>query len=137
MIRFPTDGSTVPIGLVNFHEMPDPLTSCPNYRSPVGLPITLQLGSGYRGHMTSFSLQGPNGAVETCGFDWTNYQNSDPAIRAWARKGMKFFGGIILIPKSPLADGHYTVNISTDRENATWSFDVANPRPTSTPSHNE
>ena len=127
--RFPTDGSTVPIGIVHSLEIPDPLASCPGYRLPVGLPITLQLGSGYRGNMSSFSVQGPAGALETCGFDWNSYQNSDGATQEHARDTLKRFGGIILIPRKALADGRYTVSVVTTRESFTWTFTVANQPP--------
>ena len=76
LIRFPTDGSTVPVGQVRNFEIPNPLSSCPGYILPVGLPITVQLGSGYRGRMLSYSVRGPAGAVETCGFDWDELSES-------------------------------------------------------------
>lgn len=126
LIRFPTDGSTVPIGQVNNFEIPNPLSSCPGYSLPVGLPITLQLGSGYRGKMLSYSLRGPAGAVETCGFDWMSYQNSDGPTEEVARKLLRAFGAIILIPRKPLSGGRYTVAVSTGRQNFEWSFTIAN-----------
>jgi hypothetical protein len=126
LIRFPTDGSTVPVGQVNSFEMPDPLASCAGYSLPVGLPITVQLGSGYRGRMLSYSVRGPAGAVETCGFDWTSYQNPDAATQELARKLLRAFGAIILIPRQPLADGRYAVAVSTGRQNFEWSFTVSN-----------
>jgi hypothetical protein len=126
LIRFPTDGSTVPIGEVHNTEIPNPLSSCAGYRLPMGLPITIQLGSGYRGRMLSYSLRGPAGAVETCGFDWTSYQSPEPQTQEHARKLLQAFGAIILIPRRALANGHYTVAISTGRQNFEWSFNVAN-----------
>ncbi len=137
LIRFPTDGSTVPIGIVHDLEIPDPLMSCPGYVLPVGLPITLQLGSGYRGNMRSFSVQGPAGALETCGFDWNSYQNPDEATQEHARDLLKSFGGIILIPRKALADGRYTVAVVTTRQNFSWTFTVANQPPPSMPADTE
>lgn len=126
LIRFPTDGSTVPVGQVRNFEIPNPLSSCPGYTLPVGLPITAQLGSGYRGRMLSYSMRGPAGEVETCGFDWTSYRNRDGATEEVARKILSMFGAIILIPRQPLANGRYTVAVSTGRQNFEWSFMVAN-----------
>jgi hypothetical protein len=125
LIRFPTDGSTVPVGQVHSFEMPDPLASCAGFTLPVGLPITVQLGSGYRGRMMSYSVRGPAGTVETCGFDWTTYQNPDAATQEHARKLLRAFGAIILIPRQPLASGRYTVTVSTGRQNFEWSFTVS------------
>jgi len=127
MVRFPTDGSTVPLGAVTMMEVPDPLSSCPGYTLPTGLPITIQLGSGYRGKLASYSLQGPSGPLEICGFDWNTYQNPVAATQEHARKLLRMFGGMILIPRAPLANGHYSVNVNTERQNITWSFNVAIP----------
>jgi hypothetical protein len=125
LILFPTDGSTVPVGQVHSFEAPDPLSSCPGYKLPIGLPITVQLGSGYRGRMQSYSISGPVGSVETCAFDWMTYQNPDAAIQEHARKALRAFGAIVLIPRQPLANGVYRVAISTGRQNFAWSFTVA------------
>lgn len=125
LIRFPTDGSTVPVGIVRDFEIPNPLSSCAGYSLPVGLPITVQLGSGYRGRMVSYSVRGPAGAVEVCGFDWTNYQNPDARTQTVAREILRAFGAIVIIPHEPLANGRYAVAVSTGRQNFEWSFTVA------------
>ena len=127
LILFPTDGSTVPVGQIHSFEAPDPLSSCPGYKVPIGLPITIQLGSGYRGRMQSYSLHGPAGAVETCAFDWLTYRNPDAATQADAREILRAFGAIVLIPRQPLANGVYKVAISTGRQNFAWSFTVDHP----------
>jgi hypothetical protein len=119
LIRFPTDGSVVPYGGSGWFEIPDPLTSCPGYRRPVGLPITLQVGSGYRGNIQSYSLKGPDGAIETCGFDWLTYYNPDRSVRSSALQGLRVFGGIILIPRRPLRDGHDVVSVAASRDTFT------------------
>jgi len=125
LILFPTDGSTVPVGGIHSFEAPDPLASCPGYALPVGLPITVQLGSGYRGRMQSYSVQGPSGAVETCGFDWITYRNPDPSTEEHARKVLRAFGAIVLVPRHPLANGVYKVSVGTGRQTFEWSFTVA------------
>jgi hypothetical protein len=126
LILFPTDGSMVPVGQVHSFEAPDPLSSCPGYHLPIGLPITIQLGSGYRGRMVSYSLNGPAGPVETCGFDWLTYQNSNASTQEHARQLLRAFGAIILIPRRPLANGLYHVSVATGRQTFKWSFEVAN-----------
>lgn len=124
LILFPTDGSIVPVGQVDSFEVPNPLASCPGYALPIGLPITIQLGSGYRGRMESYSVEGPAGAVETCGFDWLTYRNPDPSTQEQARKVLQMFGAIVLIPRRPLAGGGYRVSVATGRQTFKWSFTV-------------
>ena len=127
LILFPTDGSTVPVGQIHSFEAPDPLSSCPGYKVPIGLPITVQLGSGYRGRMQSYSLSGPSGPVETCAFDWLTYRNPDTNTQEHAREILRAFGAIVLIPRQPMANGVYKVAISTGRQNLAWSFTVDQP----------
>jgi len=54
-VEFPPDGSTLAIAARNNSEWPNPLTSCPGYVRPVGLPISLQMGNLVR--LESFSLR--------------------------------------------------------------------------------
>lgn len=126
LIQFPTDGSTLPVGRIDSFEAPDPLSSCPGYALPIGLPITIQLGSGYRGRLQSYSVQGPSGAVETCGFDWITYRNPDPSTQEHAREVLRAFGAIVLLPRRPLANGVYKASVGTGRQTFEWSFTVAN-----------
>jgi|HubBroStandDraft_6_1064221.scaffolds.fasta_scaffold103641_2 hypothetical protein len=127
LILFPTDGSIVSVGKIESFEAPDPLSSCPGYKLPIGLPITMQLGSGYRGRMQSYSITGPAGVVETCAFDWLTYKNPDAAMQEHARQLLRAFGAIVLIPRQPLVNGNYKVAVSTGRQNFSWSFTVAQP----------
>ena len=122
LIRFPSAGSTVPVGEVRTFEIPNPLSSCPGYALPAGLPITIQFGSGYRGRLVSYSLRGPAGPLETCGFDWTSYRNPRAVEQAHGRKSLQMFGGMVLVPREPLANGHYDVTVDTGRQTLTWSF---------------
>lgn len=124
LIRFPTEGSTVPVGEVRSFEVPNPLSSCPGYEIPVGLPITIQFGSGYRGRLLSYSLRGPDGQVETCGFDWSNYRNPNAAEQAHGRRSLQMFGAMALVPRQPLVNGHYDVTVNTGRQTLAWSFTV-------------
>jgi hypothetical protein len=129
LIEFPTDGSTVPVGQVYSFEAPDPLASCPGYKLPIGLPITIQLGSGYRGRMVSYSVSGPAGPIETCGFDWLTYRNPDASTQDDARQIMRAYGAIILVPRLPMAGGVYKVSVDTGRQTFQWSFTVTNQSP--------
>jgi hypothetical protein len=124
LILFPTGGSVVPVGRVDTFEVPNPLTACPGYALPIGLPITIQLGSGYRGRLESYSVGGPSGAVETCGFDWLTYRNPDVSTQEQARKVLRAFGAIVLIPRHPMSAGVYKISVATGRQTFKWSFTV-------------
>jgi uncharacterized protein YkwD len=45
-VAWPANGATSSLNSYTGGEYPDPLSSCPGYTKPVGLPIILQLGSG-------------------------------------------------------------------------------------------
>ena len=124
LIRFPSDGSTVPFGDVRNRETPDPLASCPGYRRPIGLPITITLGSGYRWRLLSNSVEGPRGKVETCAFDDLTYQNPDAHERDSARDALRHFGAIVIIPRFPLENGAYKVTVTNSHQSFVWSFKV-------------
>ena len=47
-VVWPANGSSVPLA-THTVEDPSPLTSCPGYRAPTGLPLIVQLGSGESG----------------------------------------------------------------------------------------
>jgi hypothetical protein len=53
-VEFPPDGATVNLQSFDGDDYPDPLTACPGYKAPTGLPISIQLGQGY----------GPDGSLE-------------------------------------------------------------------------
>ena len=56
-IAWPAEGMTVPQRMF-WGENPNPLTSCPGYAAPAGLPIILQIGAGERvPQVTAHSLQ--------------------------------------------------------------------------------
>ena len=98
----------------------------PRLQLPTGLPVTVQLGSGYRGKLASYWLRGPAGPLETCAFDWSSYQNENASVQEHARKVLRMFGAIILVPRQPLMNGRYTVFVDTARQKLEWTFRVEN-----------
>jgi len=124
-IMWPGDGKTVNI---NHHwgEYPSPLTSCPGYQAPTGLPIILQLGSGSQvPQVTAHSFYLGDSALEHCIFDETSYENPDSADRALGRGILSARNAIVLIPREPLQPGEmYTASITTNNQTYTWSFFV-------------
>ncbi len=126
-IKFPGDGSVINIRL-HWGETPDPLTSCPGYTAPVGLPITLQLGSGnITPNVTAHSFTTASGtALEHCVFDETNYDNPSDYEQYWIRSILDQRDAIVLIPKEPLSPGEtYNVSITTNGKTYAWSFKVS------------
>lgn len=85
----------------------------------------MQLGSGHRGRLVSYWLRGPSGEIEACAFDWTSYQNPDAAVREDARKILRMLGAIVIVPRRPPANDHYTAFVDTERQKLEWSFTVA------------
>jgi uncharacterized protein YkwD len=126
-IMWPGDGKTV---YINHHwgEYPSPLTSCPGYQAPTGLPIILQLGSGNQTPLvTGHSFLVGNTSLEHCVFDETSYENPNNTDRILGRAILSARNAIVLIPREPLQPGtSYTVSITTNNQTYTWSFLVGN-----------
>ena len=124
-IRWPSDGTTVPIGHY-WGEYPDPLTSCPGYETPTGLPITLQLGHGELSPAVDNHVfkQGSQ-SLESCVFSESTYTNPGSYEQELARAILAERDAIVLIPREPLATGAtYTVSITVNGEEYSWNFQV-------------
>ncbi len=68
-IRWPGPGSRVPL-TQHTGEYPNPLSSCPGYQSPSGLPILLFVGPGdLTPHVTNHSFSSSNTALDHCVFN--------------------------------------------------------------------
>jgi hypothetical protein len=124
-VAWPTDGMSVPL-TSHFTEFPDPLSSCPGYQAPTGLPIILQIGPGDKiPDVTASGFMQADQALESCIFDETNYENPDPAARDLGRAVLDARDAIVLIPRLPLSPGgSYNVAIEVNGEQYSWSFSV-------------
>jgi hypothetical protein len=126
-IEFPPNGT-----LVKFHsargEWPDPLSACPGYAAPSGLPITLEFGALANPRFSGYTLT-LNGtapaAIEACGFDANSYRSSEPAADRRARQTLRDSGAVVVIPRDPLLPGNYTVSIAAAGRQYSWSFTVS------------
>ena len=125
-VKWPSDDTVVPLARHEGEE-PDPLTSCPGYQRPSGLPIILQIGTGYNTpNVTASSLMQGNTALDHCIFDETNYYNPEPSRQDSVRRTLQNRNAIILIPRNPLVLGmRYTVSITVNGRTYTWSFKVS------------
>jgi len=125
-IKWPSDGASVPLTL-HWGEYPSPLTSCPGYSSPSGLPIILQIGPGnLTPNVTSHLFMQGSTPLEHCVFDETSYSNPDSSQQSLGRGILDSRDAIILIPRNPLTPGaSYTVSITVSGKTHTWSFSVS------------
>ncbi len=126
-VKWPTDGAVVALTHYRGDELPDPLTACPGYSAPSGLPVILQLGPGNVVPRVSGSYFAANGVpLEHCVFDQTSYTNPNPAFERLARAVLAARSAVVLIPRVPLQAGvTYTVGIAANGQTHTWSFTVA------------
>ena len=125
-VLWPGNGTTIPIGH-HWGEYPSPLTSCPGYIVPSGLPLIIQIGTGNitpAVSATSFTKNGQS--LEHCVFDETNYVNPDSIQQNLGRNILGTRDAIVLIPRSPLSGGQtYTVSITVNGQTYTWSFNIS------------
>jgi hypothetical protein len=124
-IEFPPDGSE--IVLRSFYlEWPDPRSSCPGYKSPSGIPITVQLGNSVTAKLESFSLnrtERTETVLDACGFDSDTYVNPEPSQQALVREILHDFGMVVVIPRRPLEEAaSYRVTMTVNKREYEWSF---------------
>lgn len=120
---WPGDGSGVPLVRYGGNEYPDPLTSCPGYRT-AGLPIYLARG-GQDTEVASASIVDDQGKpYDFCVLSATTYRSPDPAAQSTGRSVLGGYGAIVLLPKTSLEFGHrYDVTVTTtDGQRTAWSF---------------
>ena len=126
-VRWPGDGVTVPLTAYLGGETPDPLTSCPGYSVPSGLPLIVQIGSGgLTPNVTAHAFSQGGTPLEHCVFDEIDYTNPNPSHQSLGRGVLDMRDAIVLIPRQPLTPGAtYTASITTNGETYTWSFTVS------------
>ncbi len=124
-IQFPPDGATVHLDALG-QEWPNPLASCAGYGLPAGLPITLQLGAMVPARLAAFSLRHDSDSqiLEACGIDALSYINPVASDQARGREALTDFGAVTVIPREPLAPGHYTVEMTVSGHSYTWRFSI-------------
>jgi hypothetical protein len=126
-IQFPPPGSVMRMRSAG-GEWPDPLTACPSYTSPSGLPITLELGAHVNAKFSGYTLTLTGVApavIEACGFDANSYINPDPVAEKRVRDTLNNFGAAVLIPRFPLTPGTYDVAMTVGGQRYAWSFTIS------------
>lgn len=124
-VAWPADGMSVPLNLY-WGEYPDPLSSCPGYAAPSGLPVILQVGPGDRiPEVNSHSFRRGSQSLESCIFSESTYFNSDAEAQDLGRAVLADRDAVVLIPREPLTAGAtYSVSITVDGQNYSWQFSV-------------
>ena len=127
-IAYPGDGKVINLRSFEGGEWPDPLTSCPGYSDPTGLPLILQIGPGnVTPNVTAHSFVQDATSLEHCLFDETSYTNPTGSTQTTGRNILNGRDAIVLIPKQPLTPGAtYTVSITANGQTHAWSFTVSN-----------
>jgi hypothetical protein len=127
-IEFPPANSTISLDRLTM-EAPDPLTACPGYTYPVGLPITFQIGSFVGAKLGPYSIvrkDHPSAPpIEACGYDAFTYRNPARSHMATVIGGLKAYGAVVVIPRHPLPAGIYRATISVNDREYGWSFTIA------------
>lgn len=125
-IVWPANGTSVPIGM-HTSEYPNPLTSCPGYTLPAGLPVIVQMGAGGGiPQVTRTSISEGTRPLEHCVFDESTYRNPNAAEQALGRRVLAFRDAIVLIPREPLQVGSsYRVLVEANGRSIDWVFTVA------------
>jgi len=121
-VLWPGNGASISLLAYTGGESPDPLTSCPGYSVPAGLPILLETGTTAAA-VTGYSLSAGGQPLQVCEFDGTNYANSDANAQADGRAVLAPRGAVTLIPRRPLSPGvTYQVSVTVNGSTYSWSF---------------
>lgn len=105
-ILWPASGASVPL-TTHVAEFPSPLTTCPGYAAPAGLPLIVQLGPGWTAASVTYSWLADGGVrlLDHCVFDARTYRNREADQQRLGRAILASRGAIVLIPRTPLRPG--------------------------------
>jgi hypothetical protein len=125
-VMWPGDGTTVSL-TSHWSAYPSPLTSCPDYTTPAGLPIILQLGTGELSpDVTGSSFRQGSTPLAHCVFSELTYTNPDPGQQSLGRGILNARDAVVLVPRDPLTPGaKYAASITVNGQTYTWSFTVS------------
>ncbi len=128
-VEFPPDGSVVDLQSYRGGDLPDPLTACPGFTAPTGIPVALQLGEGYGAdgslQVTEHSLSRDGVDLDNCSITAASYRGPNDIQTEIGKTGLKRTGAAIMLPRQPLSPGHYKVALTEDSKRYEWSFTVA------------
>lgn len=122
-VLFPPEGAKLAMRSFG-NEWPNPLTSCPGYSIPAGLPLTIQAGRNIEGALSAYSISHDEVPLEACGIDASNYNNPVPAEQDRVREILRSLGAVVIIPRRPLSDGRYDASATVNGREYKWSFTI-------------
>jgi len=112
-------------------DYPDPLSSCPGYKAPTGAPISIQLGQGYGPdgslEVSSVLVTRDGAEIDTCLITSSSYLGRNDSQTRVGKAGLASLGAAVILPREPLAPGHYKVALKEDDKFCQWGFTVAAP----------
>ncbi len=113
-ILFPGNGTTTNLDRFVV-ESPSPLEFCAGYTAPAGLPIIAMMPEAANG--ANATVTGPNGPIDVCVL-------SAATTSGLAQQILQGDNAVVVVPRTVLAPGSYTVTVGTTARNVTWSFGV-------------
>ncbi|MBP8210757.1 MAG: hypothetical protein KAY11_14420 [Ilumatobacteraceae bacterium] len=114
-ILFPGNGTVT--NLTKFiAESPNPVQMCGWGTTGAGLPVIAMMPEGFSANPTA-SMTGPSGPIETCVLSRHNTTGSAQSI-------LQGDNAAVVMPRSPLTAGVYTVSVTTSARSVNWSFTV-------------
>jgi len=124
-IVWPANGAFVPL-TTHRDEYPSPLTSCPGYRAPTGLPLIVQIGTGgTTPHVTGTWIAEGERLLEHCVFDEGSYRNRDATAERLGRGILAARNAIVLIPREALRAGAvYRAVVEVNGRLIDWTFGI-------------
>jgi hypothetical protein len=125
-VEFPPDGSTVNLQSYTGKDFPDPLLACPDYKTPTGAPISIQLGEGY-GPDSSLEVSSQSVTREGVPVDTCLITAASLRVTNVVKLGLGQIGAAVILPREPLAPGHYKVELIEAGKLYQWSFTVVAP----------
>lgn len=124
-VEFPPANAIVPLAAFDSGEWPNPLASCPGYKAPTGIPITVQLGGRATPKIQSATLTTNQQPLESCAFDASTYRGDDETQTVTGRAVLESYGAVVLVPRARLHSGaSYEVSIVADGKSYQWTFQV-------------
>jgi hypothetical protein len=127
-VKWPSDSMVVNLKSYDGFENPDPLSSCPGYAAPTGLPIIFQVGAGGAPvNVSVVTFKQGNTTLPSCSYNENTYTNSaNPTHEPLGRAILAARDAIVIIPRNPLTPGAtYTVSVTVNGQTHTWLFSVS------------
>ena len=112
-IVFPGNGTTTNLDRF-IVESPSPLAFC-NWTGPAGLPIIAMMPEA--ANNASATLVGPSGPIDVCVLSAANTSGV-------AQQILSGDNAVIIVPRTVLGEGTYSVVAGTSARNVSWSFSV-------------